>query len=69
MLTLGLQRIPIEIKYRRSRPNNADLAGLRSFCSQTKYNAPFGLLVAQEFSGLIGDNIVALPARALLSLR
>ena len=69
VLTLGLQRIPIEVKYCRSRPDAGGLAGLRSFCSQAKYNAPFGLLITQELSGAMGDNIVALPAYALLSVR
>ena len=69
VLTLGLQRIPIEVKYRRSRPDAGDLAGLRSFCGQAKYNAPFGLLITQELSGTLDDTIVALPAYALLSVR
>ena len=69
VLTIGLQRIPIEVKYCRGRPDGGDLAGLKSFCSQAKYNAPFGLLITQEFSGLLDGNIVALPAYALLSVR
>ena len=69
VLTLGLQRIPIEIKYRRRPRGPGDLAGLRSFCGQAKYNAPFGLVVTQDTSGLVGENIVALPAYALLSVR
>ena len=69
VLTLGLQRIPIEVKYRRGRPDAGDLAGLTSFCSQAKYNAPFGLLITQELSGPLNENIVALPAYALLSVR
>ena len=32
----------------------ATLAGLRSFCGQAKYNAPFGLLITQELSGAFG---------------
>ncbi|MGO8751340.1 MAG: hypothetical protein ACLQNE_35790 [Thermoguttaceae bacterium] len=69
VLTLGLSRIPIEIKYRRGRPDGGGLAGLRSFCSQAKYNAPFGLLITQELSGALNEKIVALPAYALLSVR
>ena len=69
VLTLGLQRIPIEVKYRRRRPEAGDLAGLASFCNQTKYNAPFGLLITQELSGALGEQVVALPAYALLSVR
>jgi predicted AAA+ superfamily ATPase len=69
ILTIGLQRIPIEIKYCRGRPRSGDTAGLKSFCRQPKYNAPFGLLITQETSGLLDENIIALPAYALLSMR
>ena len=69
VLTLGLQRIPIEVKYCRGRANSGDLAGLMSFCSQAKYNAPFGLLITQELSGVLNENVIALPAYALLSVR
>lgn len=69
VLTLGLQRIPIEVKYRCGRPGPNDWAGLASFCNQPKYNSPFGLLITQELSGLLDTNIVALPAFALLSVR
>jgi hypothetical protein len=44
------------------------VAGLESFCRAKKYNAPFGLLITQQESGPIGDNVVAVPAAALLSV-
>jgi predicted AAA+ superfamily ATPase len=69
VLTIGLQRIPVEVKYRRGGPKPEDRAGLKWFCGQAKYNAPFGLLITQEASGLLDDNIIALPAYALLSVR
>jgi predicted AAA+ superfamily ATPase len=69
LLTIGLQRIPMEVKYRRGNPDGGDLGGLRAFCGQTKYNAPFGLLITQEFSRLVAKNIIAIPAYAFLSLR
>ena len=69
MLTIGLRRIPIEVRYRRGAVKPDHLTGLRSFCRQGKYNAPFGLLITQDISGPIGDNIIALPAYALLSVR
>ena len=69
ILTIGLQRIPIEVKYCRGRPDGGDLAGLMSFCNQEKYNAPFGLLVTQDLSGALNEKIIALPAYALLSVR
>jgi predicted AAA+ superfamily ATPase len=68
VLTIGLKRIPVEVKYRRSAPTSGDGVGLQSFCSQPKYNAPFGLLVTQDASGPFGPNVLALPAYALLSL-
>ena len=69
ILTIGLRRIPVEVKYRRRPPASADMAGLQWFCGEKKYTAPFGLLITQEQSGLLDDNVVALPAYALLSLR
>jgi predicted AAA+ superfamily ATPase len=69
VLTIGLRRIPIEVKYRRGAVKPDHLKGLQSFCGQAKYNAAFGLLVTQDTFGTIGDNIIALPAYALLSVR
>jgi predicted AAA+ superfamily ATPase len=69
VLTIGLKRIPIEVKYRRGQLKPEHLRGIQSFCSQAKYNAPFGLLITQDISGAIADNIIALPAYALLSVR
>ncbi len=68
VLTLGSKRIPIEVKYTRGSPGNSDIAGLESFCAQPKYNAPFGLLVTQEFAGPIGDRVIAIPAPQFLCL-
>jgi len=69
VLTIGLRRIPVEVKYRRRQSRSADMAGLKWFCGEAKYNAPFGLLITQELSGSLDETIVALPAYALLSLR
>lgn len=68
VLTIGLKRIPVEVKYTRGRATRKDLAGLESFCRVGKYNAPFGLLITQQESGPIGDNVLAVPAAALLSV-
>jgi predicted AAA+ superfamily ATPase len=68
VLTMGLKGLPIEVKYKRNRPKNGDLAGLRSFCCQKKYNAEFGLLITQEYTGPIGDNVIAIPASTFLSI-
>lgn len=69
VLTIGLRRIPMEVKYRRGAARHDHLRGLQSFCGQAKYNAPFGLLITQDTSGVVADNIIALPAYALLSVR
>ena len=69
VLTIGLKRIPVEIKYRRGQMKAEYLAGIRSFCGKSKYNAAFGLLVTQDTAGVIDDHIIAVPAYALLSVR
>jgi predicted AAA+ superfamily ATPase len=69
VLTIGEQRIPTEIKYRR-RIDHGDSAGLRSFLEHTHYNAPFGLLVTLE-DGYQSDDprIVSMPLSSLMLLR
>ena len=69
VLTIGMQRIPIEVKYRRGAVKPSDIEGIRSFCSQQKYNAPFGLLVTQEFAGVMDNTIIAIPAYVLLTVQ
>jgi len=68
VLTIGLLRIPIEVKYSRRRPTSKDVAALESFCRNKKYNAPFGILVTQETAGKVGDHTVAVPASTLLAV-
>jgi predicted AAA+ superfamily ATPase len=68
VVTMGLKRLPIEIKYRRGKPKNGDLMGIKSFCKQKKYNAEFGLVITQEYAGPIGDNVIAIPASTFLSV-
>jgi predicted AAA+ superfamily ATPase len=69
ILTVGNQRIPIEVKYRR-RIEYADTIGLRSFMEKVHYNAPFGILVTL-FDEQASDDprIVSLPLSTLLLLR
>jgi hypothetical protein len=69
VLAIGLRRIPIEVKYRRGEPRPEHLRGLQWFCSQPKYEAPFGLIVTQEKCGLVAENAIALPAYVLLSVK
>ena len=69
VLTIGVKRIPVEVKYQRGTLRPGDLKGLRSFCSKPHYGAEFGLVITQDHAGRIADNIIAVPAAALLLLR
>lgn len=69
VMTIGAQRIPVEIKYRSRIDPRADTEGLRSFIERSAYNAPFGLLITQSEASLDDPRIVALPLSSLLMLR
>jgi len=69
VVTVGEQRIPVEVKYRR-RIDHADTVGLRAFMEKPHYNAPFGLLVTLlDDAGSDDPRIVSLPLSSLLLLR
>ncbi len=69
VLTLGDQRIPIEVKYRR-RLRHDDSHGLRAFIEKAAYRAPFGILVTlDEAAGTDDPRIVSMPLSSLLLLR
>lgn len=69
VLTIGDQRIPVEIKYRR-RIDYADTRGLRAFIEKSVYNAPFGILVTQGDERVSEDpRIVTIPLSSLLMMR
>ena len=69
VLTVGTQRIPVEIKYRR-RIDHEDTRGLRSFIEKAHYNAPFGILVPLgEEVGSDDPRIVSMPLSTLLMMR
>jgi hypothetical protein len=69
VLTVGEQRIPLEVKYRR-RIDHRDTVGLRSFMEKSHYNAPFGLLVTLLDEAASDDpRIISLPLSTLLLLR
>ena len=69
VLTIGDQRIPVEIKYRR-RIDHVDTRGLRAFIEKSVYNAPFGVLVTQGDESASDDpRIVSLPLSTLLLMR
>jgi predicted AAA+ superfamily ATPase len=67
VLTIGLKRIPVEVKFRRHL-DAEDFHAVRSFVSQPKYDAPFGIVVTRETAGE-KDNLFCVPLHALLGLR
>ncbi len=68
VLTLGTQRIPVEVKY-RNRLDGSSIRGLRSFIDRKVYNAPFGLLITKDDAPVADPDIVALPLASFLLLR
>lgn len=69
VLTIGEQRIPVEVKYRR-RIDYRDTYGLRAFIEKSHYNAPFGILVTlSDEPGTDDPRIVSMPLSTLLLLR
>ncbi len=69
VLTLGDQRIPVEIKYRR-RIDSSDQNGLLSFLDKIHYNAPFGVLITLLDEAPTTDpRIVSIPLSTLLMAR
>jgi predicted AAA+ superfamily ATPase len=70
VLTIGEQRIPVEVEYRQRIDPRRDTLGLRSFLERTHYNAPFGVLVTMLDGVEIPDpRIVPVSLRSLLLLR
>lgn len=70
ILTVGVQRIPVEIKYQRRIDPLRDTFGLRSFLEKSVNNASFGLLVTQDNSGVADDpRIVTIPLSTFMLLR
>ncbi|MEX2649583.1 MAG: AAA family ATPase [Alphaproteobacteria bacterium] len=69
VLTVGENRIPIEVKYRRRIDPHGDTVGLRSFVERSVYNAPFGILVTQEDDVVLRDpRLLAVPLSTLLMM-
>ncbi|MCP4656469.1 MAG: DUF4143 domain-containing protein, partial [bacterium] len=75
VLTLGMKRIPLEVKYQRRIDPRRDTRALRAFLDDELNQASFGLLVTPaEVEGLergaSGDpRFVALPLASLMLLR
>ncbi|MGH9579173.1 MAG: DUF4143 domain-containing protein [Terriglobales bacterium] len=69
VITIGEQRIPIEVKYRR-QVDFSDTYGLRAFVEKAHYRAPFGLLLTQQDVSTVDDpRIVSMPLSTFLLLR
>lgn len=69
VLTIGEQRIPVEVKYRR-RIEYKDSIGVRSFIEKTHYHAPFGIMVTLTDEPASDDpRIVSIPLSTLLLMR
>lgn len=69
VLTIGEQRIPVEVKYRR-RIDYHDTLGLRSFIDKPHYKAPFGVLVTLLDEPISDDpRIVSIPLSSVLLMR
>lgn len=70
LLSVGYQRIPLEVKYRsRIRPQE-DTAAMRAFLDNPDNRAQFGILITQTDTDVALDpRIVALPLSSLLLLR
>ena len=70
VITVGDQRIPIEVKYQRRIDSQRDTVGLRAFIEKRVYNAPFGILVTQmDNVSVLDPRIVAMPLSSLLWMR
>ena len=69
VVTVGEQRIPIEVKYRR-RIDHEDTVSLRAFMEKPYYNAPFAVLVTlTDDVGSDDPRIVSMPLSSLLLMR
>jgi hypothetical protein len=69
VVSVGEQRIPIEVKY-RNRITFEDTRGLRSFIERSVYNAPFGILVTLNEAEVSDDpRIISVPLSTLLFMR
>jgi hypothetical protein len=70
VLTIGEQRIPVEVKYRKRIDERRDTLGLRAFLEKTVYNAPFGVLVTMMDDVRVTDpRIIPIPLSSLLLMR
>ncbi|MCX7650092.1 MAG: AAA family ATPase [Flavobacteriales bacterium] len=68
VITLGDQRIPIEVKYRNSIKSE-HYKGLQSFMDKQINRAPFGLLITKNETESIDERIITIPLKHFLILR
>lgn len=69
VLSVGTQRIPLEVKYQR-RLDETDTEGLRTFLEKTANRAPFAILVTQTDDQRVRDpRIACVPVSSLMLLR
>lgn len=70
VMTVGVNRIPLEVKYQARIDEMRDTLGLRAFLEKSVYNAPFGILVTRNDRVTVRDpRIVCVPLPALLMIR
>lgn len=68
VLTIGDQRIPIEVKYRNAiKPVHYN--GLLSFIRKPINRAPFGLIITKNETEPFDERIISIPLKHLLILR
>ena len=69
ILTIGEQRVPIEVKYRENITWQ-DTYGVRSFIEKSVYNAPFGIIITLTDEPATDDpRLVSIPLSTLLLMR
>ena len=68
VLSIGDQRIPIEVKYRNSIKRE-HYTGLQDFIEKPIHRAPFGILITKNESPSIDERTIAIPLKNLLILR
>ncbi len=70
VLTIGAQRVPVEVKYQRRIDALRDTLGIRSFLEKTVNNATFGILITQDDTAMVDDpRIVSMPLSTFMLLR
>jgi predicted AAA+ superfamily ATPase len=72
VLSIGLKRLPMEVKYQHRIHPERHTKALRAFLDDEKNQAPFGLLITQSDlpdDALDDPRIVALPLSSLLLVR